>query len=155
MRRLAIILVALVLALPALADGFGLYINPRYGYALPLPPGFSAVAEADNSDGGTSSDDTADLSVWGANLLDASFADEVAARMASDEADGWKLSYRAANAGGASWSGTRDGHVLYMRAVPLCDDRAAFFRLEYPTAEMKAYDAVVTRMVEGFKGEGC
>jgi hypothetical protein len=155
MRRVAFILVAVLLALPALADGWGRYINPRYGYHLPLPPGFSVVVEAENSDGGTSSDGKADLSVWGANLLDTQFADEVAHRMASDEADGWALSYRNAKPTGASWSGTRDGRVLYMRAVPLCTDQAAFFRLEYPAAEVKEYDAVVKRMVDGFKGEGC
>ena len=75
--------------------------------------------------------------------------------MASDEADGWALSYRASKPVGASWSGTRDGSVLYMRAVPLCDDRAAFFRLEYPAAAVAAYDGVVKRMVEGFRGKGC
>ncbi len=91
MRRLGFIAVALLFALPALADGWGRYINPRYGYHLPLPPGFSAVLEAENSDGGTSSDGKADLSVWGANLLDTPFADEIAERMASDEADGWAL----------------------------------------------------------------
>ena len=155
MRRLGFIAVALLLALPALADGWGRYINPRYGYHLPLPPGFSAVLEAENSDGGTSSDGKADLSVWGANLLDTPFADEIAERMASDEADGWALSYRAEKPAGASWSGTRDGRVLYMRAVPLCTGQAAFFRLEYPAGEVAAYDAVVRRMVEGFRGEGC
>jgi hypothetical protein len=39
--------------------------------------------------------------------------------------------------------------------VPLCADEAAPFRLEYAMAEKRVYDAVVTRMVKGFGGEGC
>lgn len=157
MRRWAIILVAAGLAWPALAEGWGVYGNARFSYLMPLPPGFSAIVEADNSDGGTSrsADGTATLAVWGTNLLDTPFETEVAQRMASDEADGWNISYRQGNGAGASWSGTRDGRVLYMRAVPLCADQAAFFRLEYSEAGMKAYDTMVVRMVKGFGSEGC
>jgi hypothetical protein len=156
MRLWATIILVACAALPALAEGWGVYGNARFSYLMPLPPGFSAIAEADNSDGGTSrsADGTATLAVWGTNLLDTPFETEVAQRMASDEADGWKLGYRQANGAGASWSGTRNGRVLYMRAVPLCADEAAFFRLEYAEVEKKAYDAVVARMVKGFGGEG-
>lgn len=158
MRRWASIVVAACAAWPALADGgWSVYGNARFGYLMPLPPGFSAVAEADNGDGGASrsADGGATLSVWGANLLDTPFETEIAGRMADDEADGWQLTYRRGNGAGASWSGTRDGRVLYMRGVPLCAGQAAFFRLEYAAAGMKAYDAAVTRMVKDFGGEGC
>lgn len=152
-----IILVAASFALLALADGWSVYGNARFAYLMPLPPGFSAIEEADNGDGGASrsADGTATLAVWGTNLLDTPFETEVAERMAGDAADGWNISYRQGNGAGASWSGTRDGRVLYTRAVPLCADAAAFFRLEYGEGEKEAYDAVVARMVKEFGSEGC
>lgn len=64
-----------------------------------------------------------------------------------------QISHRQGNGAGASWSGMRNGRVLYMRAVPLCADEAAFFRLEYGKAEKRAYDAVVARMVKEFGSE--
>jgi hypothetical protein len=137
------------------AEGWQRYANARFGYAIDIPPGFSAVAEADNSDGGTSRSADAELAVWGAWLVDTGFSADVAERMRGDEADGWTLSYRRETASGASWSGLRDGRILYARAVPLCDGAAGYFRLEYPQTNAKGFDAVVKTLVKGFGGSGC
>jgi hypothetical protein len=132
------------------------YLNARFGYGIDLPPGFEGIVESQNGDGGVSRGEGGgvDLAVWGSHLLDASFADEVAMRMQADEQDGWRLVYRAVTAAGASWSGTRGGDILYMRAIPLCDGVAAFFRLDYPRARAKAHDATIRALVAGFRGDG-
>jgi hypothetical protein len=151
----AVMLVASVLV--AGADGWQRYANARFGYAIDIPPGFSEVAEADNSDGGTSrsADGSAEFAVWAAWLVDTGFSADVAERMRGNEADGWTLSYRRETASGASWSGLRDGRILYARAIPLCDGAAGYFRLEYPQTSAKVFDAVVKRLVKGFGGGGC
>ncbi|WP_442583102.1 hypothetical protein ACSBOB_14570 [Mesorhizobium sp. ASY16-5R] len=99
----AVLIVASVLV--AGADGWQRYANARFGYAIDIPPGFSEVAEADDSDGGTSrpADGSAELAVWGAWLVDTGFSAEIAERMRGDEADGWALSYRRETVFGASW----------------------------------------------------
>ncbi|MFI0843445.1 hypothetical protein [Mesorhizobium sp. IMUNJ 23232] len=75
---------------------------------------------------------------------------EVGERMRGDEADGWTLSYRRETVSGASWSGLRNGRILYARAIPLCDGAAGYFRLEYPQASAKVFDVVVKGLVKGF-----
>jgi hypothetical protein len=126
------------------------YFNARYGYGIDIPPGFSEVQEADNSDGGVSrsADGAAELKVWGAYLSDGDFKSDIAERVLSDAGDGWTISYDRRTAGNASWSGSKGSQILYMRAVKGCDDSAAYFQLIYARSEMKAYDKIVERLVK-------
>lgn len=135
------------------AAGWTTYVNARFGYAIDIPPGFSAVQEAENSDGGVSQsvDGGAELKVWGAYLSDGDFTSDVAARIRSDTGEGWTISYDRRTAGHASWSGTKGSQILYMRAVKGCDGSAAYFQLIYARSEMKAYDAIVTRLVKSLR----
>jgi hypothetical protein len=143
-----------VLSSNALADGWGRYDNSRFAYAIDIPPGFSDVAEADNSDGGLSisADGTAVLRVWGAYLVDRDFKSDVADRVQSDATEGWVISYDRRTAESASWSGSKDGRVFYARAVLGCDGAAIYFRLEYDRSQLKAYDAIVSRLVKSLHG---
>jgi hypothetical protein len=54
-----------------------------------------------------------------------------------------------------SYSGIKEGQIRYFRAIAICNDRAAIFRMDYSRAEKRAYDPVVTRMVRSLKPEGC
>jgi hypothetical protein len=132
---------------------WGTYSNARYQYSLDIPPGFSRIREAENRDGGTSRtlDGSARLAVWGANLLGKPFRDEVGDRIAGDAAEGWDLSYKRVTGEAASWSGTREGRILYARAIPLCGDAAGFFRIEYEKAHRQAFDEIVEGLVESFR----
>ena len=128
------------------------------GYAVEIPPGFSAIREAENGDGGTASSPAghAALSVWGTNLLDASFAAEVESRISDASAEGWAIGYRAVSRTSASWSGTRGGRVLYVRAIPRCRDQAAFARIEYDALAKSAFDPLVSRLAHRLRaGGGC
>ncbi len=149
--------VALTLALISVAAAAGVrYENARFGYVVEVPAGFSEITEADNSDGGTAraAAGNAELAVWGANLLDDTFAEDVRSRIASDEADGWSVSYRTVRRAGASWSGAKGGRVAYARAIPGCDGQAAYVRLEYDRAAAKGYDPIVRRLVARFRATG-
>ena len=140
-------------ALATAADGWSRYRNARFGYAVDVPPGFSDVAEADNSDGGISrsADGDATLSIWGAYLVDRDFPSDIAGRVGSDKDDGWSISYGRSRADSASWSGSKGSRIAYTRAVKGCDDSTAFFRLEYDRSNRKAYDPVVSRLVKSLR----
>jgi hypothetical protein len=134
----------------ASAAGWTHYVNARFGYGIDIPPGFSEVQEADNSDGGVSrsADGAAELKVWGAYLVDSDFRSDVARRVRSDAADGWTISYDRRTGGNASWSGSKGPHILYVRALKGCEDSTAYFQLIYDRAQLKAYDKIVDRLVK-------
>ena len=55
MNRIVLSILAIAACLAGAFAAVGLhYVNARYGYAIDLPPGFSAIDEAGNGDGGTS-----------------------------------------------------------------------------------------------------
>ncbi len=157
-RSLLAGLVAVALAGTTLAEeAWGRYVNEWYGYASDIPPGFSAVAEADNGDGGfsNSADGKSRLAVWGSTLIEA-FSADAASRLQSDIDEGWQVSYQRIGSKAASWSGERAGRIFYARAVVLCDvERTGHFRLEYPSEARDAFDAIVKRLVKNFKHTEC
>jgi len=143
-------IIGVVLGSAASAAGWTHYFNARFGYGIDIPPGFSEVQEADNSDGGVSrsADGAAELKVWGAYLSDGDFKSDVAERVRSDAGDGWTISYDRRMAGNASWSGSKGSQILYMRALKGCDESAAYFQLIYARSGIKAYDKIVKRLVK-------
>lgn len=140
--------------LQASTDDWSRYDNPRFAYTIDVPPGFSALSEAENGDGGvaSSADGKAELRVWGANLVDRDFGVDIADRVRSDASEGWAISYDRRTADKASWSGSRKDRVFYARAVEGCDGAAIYFRLEHDRSQLKLYDAVVSRLVKSLRG---
>ncbi|PSJ60449.1 hypothetical protein C7I85_14115 [Mesorhizobium soli] len=133
------------------------YGNARFQYWVDIPPGFSAISEADNGDGGVSrsSDGRAELRVWGSYLLEDDFKNEVKGRVDLDVSDGWTIAYRKQGATWASWSGLKGDRVFYERAVPICDGAAAYFRIEYDKEQAKTFDPIVSRLVKSLKSGTC
>jgi len=157
MRTLILTLIALF-ALPAFAAEWGHYDNARFGYGVDIPPGFSALGEADNGDGQVfrSNNGSQTLTVWGANIIDTDFSGDVDQRIAGDKKNGWDITYQATSPKWASWSGSSNGLVLYARAVALCDGtQAAYFALQYSKADIAKLDPVVNRLVNSLKGPNC
>lgn len=95
------------------------------------------------------------LAVWGARLGKASFRAEIEHRMVEDEKAGWKLTYRRVTPRWASYSGINNGQIRYVRAIAVCNDRAALFTINYCRSEKLPYDPLVVRMVRSLKAEGC
>ena len=144
---------ASVVASAAWAADWSRYANERYAYLIDIPPGFSEVVESGNGDGGvsTSADGKATLSVWGSYIANGSFADEIAWRIQQDKADGWRIAYDKRMAKAASWSGTKGDRVFYQRSSVGCDGAAIYFNLEYDRKDLKAYDAIVGKLVKSLK----
>jgi hypothetical protein len=156
-RAIGASMILLVCSSLAAASGWSRYGNARFQYWIDIPPGFSAVEEAENGDGGvsTSPDGKAELSVWGGYLEDRGFAAEAGWRADQDRADGWSLTYRRQRPGWAVWSGGKGGRIFYERAIPVCDGAAAYFRLEYDGTEAKAFDLIVARLAKSLRSGAC
>ncbi len=154
MVRFVILIIALVLvASPALSQDWGFYANARFGYGIDIPPGYSGEGEADNGDGQifNSDDGTQLLRVYGANALDG-FEAAVASAMEKAREGGWNLSYERVTPSWASFSGTRNGIVVYARAIALCGGtQFASFELQYPERDLDEMHAVVERLVRSLE----
>jgi len=154
----SLILLVLFLCIPAaLAADWGSYANARFGYAIGVPPGFSGEGEADNGDGQmfNSDDGTQLLRVYGGNVIEDSFEAAVGDLMVYARDDGWALSYKRVTPSWASWSGSRNGVVLYARMIALCSGtQYAAFELEYPERDLQAMNPVVERLVGSLRATG-
>lgn len=147
----------LLFAAPVLAADWGEYVNSRYGFVVGVPPGFTGQGESDNGDGQVfrSRDGAQKLTVWGGFLTDGDFSSEMQARLADDAGEGWTITYQASTPQWISYSGTRQGSVIYARGIARCSDQYAMFRLQYPTADMSRLDAIVEKLVRSLKAGQC
>jgi hypothetical protein len=61
---------------------------------------------------------------------------------------GWRLSYERVTPSWASFSGTRNGIIVYARAIALCEgEQFASFELHYPERDLDEMHEVVARLV--------
>ena len=144
----------ILFVVPALAQEGRHYDNARFGYGIDIPSGFTAGGESENGDGQAFRVDgrRTELLVWGGTLL-GSFESEVASRMDWASGDGWGITYQVTTPQWASFSGTRNGQVLYQRMVLLCDGQSyAAFRAEYSMREIGDMDSVIETLVGSLRG---
>lgn len=150
MRTALLALLTLIaLAAPALAQGWGSYENARFGYVVDVPPGFVGQGEPANGDGQVflSADGTQELRVFGGNALEG-FEQRVVEAMGFARDDGWALSYERTTPSWASFSGTRNGLIVYARAIALCGgEQFASFQLIYPERDLDDMHEVIERLV--------
>lgn len=151
--RALICFLALALAAPALAAGWGSYGNARFGYTIEVPPDFEWGKEADNGDGRSFRSGATKLLVWGGNITEDSFESAVAAARDYSISDGWGITYEAVTPSWASYSGTQGKRILYQRMIALCDGQYAAFRLEYAAVDIGVLAPVVDRLVQTLRGE--
>ena len=126
----------------------------QFGFTFDVPPGFVLTQRSDQGAAFQGEND-AFLAVWGARLGNATFPAEIEHRMIVDEKVGWKLTYRRVTPRWASYSGIKSGQIRYVRAIAICNDRAALFTINYSRSAKVPYDPVVVRMVRSLKSEGC
>jgi hypothetical protein len=150
LARAAVILLAL--AGPIGAAEWSPYSNARFGYVIDIPPDFLANGEAANGDGEAFATPTARLAVFGQFLMTPSIEDEARARAAQATEDDWGITYQMSTPHAASYSGKRGSRILYVRMIALCDG-AAFgaFELDYSMVDRAQFDAIISRLVRGFK----
>ncbi|WEO70146.1 hypothetical protein [Rhizobium rhizogenes] len=139
-----------LLSTSAVAADYKPYQNSRFGYSIDLPSEFKVVSVADNNDGMklVSLSGSAMLLVWGNQIMQGGFKAESDYRRKSYSDEGWQISYEKHATAWASYSGVRDGRILYVREIALCDDAMGNFSLEYPQVDQKRYGAIVERLVK-------
>lgn len=155
--RIVLALLLMLVPAVAVAAGWDHYENARFGYGLDLPEGFVGGGEADNGDGQVfrSTRGGALIRVYGGNVIESSFEDSVAMAMGGAEEAGWSLSYKRVTPTWASFSGTRNGMILYARAIALCGGtQFASFEFEYPQRDLEPMNSVVEHMVRSLKPSG-
>ena len=156
MRVAWVFLSLLLLAGTAHAGDWTSYANARFGETIDIPPGFlNDVAEPENADGLTfhSADGKAELLVWGNNIVDGDFKAEAQGRVQDETANGWDVSYQK-DAGGmwSVYSGSKGDRIMYARSLASCKGtQAVHFRIEYPKAAKKDYDAIIDRLSKSLK----
>lgn len=162
MRTIAA-LILIICTSPALAADWSHFDNSRFAYAVDVPPGFApAGPEPANGDGAAfaTADGTQTLTVWGGNVIEDTFESAVHASIGFAKDDSWTISYERVTPSWASFSGSRNGLVLYARTIALCRGaQYASFWLEYPERDIAVLEPVVDRLVKSLKptgkGEGC
>jgi hypothetical protein len=156
--RALILALSLLLAVPALAQVWGTYTNDRFGYIIAIPPGFHGQGEADNGDGQVFEAERGEmlLRVYGGNNLEVTFAESLRVGMQYAREAGWDLSYERVTRTWASYSGTRNGRILYARAIVLCDSsQFAAYELEYPEDfDRERMDAAIRQLNASLKTTG-
>ncbi len=150
-RVLALLLVLLGSAAPLWAADWHRYVNPRFGAAVDIPTEFKADGVPANVQGDgrlfRAANGRSTIAVWGEPINGLEFSDHMHRRIASDEADGWGMTYRSQTPDWAAWSGTRAGHVFYAKSIATCDGRqTANVRLVYPALDIPRFDAIANRL---------
>lgn len=158
MRVLTTIILFIVVSAvaPAHAQDWSRYENARFGYVVDIPPGFLADDVAENGDGRIfhSADGTQLLRVFGGAAPDG-FEQTTTSAMDFAREDGWTLGYERTTPSWASFSGTRNGMIVYARAIALCGgDRFASFELHYPERDLNDMHSVVDRLVSSLAATG-
>ncbi len=148
-------LIALLFLYPAsaFAADWWSYDNAGFGYAIELPSEFHLATPSNDADRLSLSpvDRSASLQVFGTMIANGDFTSEANGRVALARDDGWKISYSKSNSRGISFSGTKQGRIVYVRGVALCNGAAAFFQMDYSKTDMHRYDAVVMRLVRSLR----
>ena len=150
-----IVLFLLLLCSSAFAAGWTTYSNARFGADIDVPPGFvNDVPEPENGDGLTfhSGDKQAELLVWGGNLTDGDFKLDSVIRLNRELDNDWQVSYKESGDDWSAYSGSQSGRIMYARGISSCHGtQAVHFRIEYPEAQKKDYDAIVERLSKSLK----
>jgi len=156
MRALLCLMFVLVGVVSAVSGDWTRFGIKHFGFVFDVPPGFTLASRSKSGDGAIFSGPArATLLVGGIETPRSKFRSQIKRRMDKDSAEGWEITYKRLTSGWVSYSGTKAGQIRYFRAIAICDDRAAIFRMDYSRTEKRAYDPIVTRMVRSLKPEGC
>ena len=157
-RVICLIMVFASVGLPVFAADWSRYVNPRFGAAADVPPGFSQEGPAEvNGEGRKfrAANGRASVTVWGGHTISRDFSQEMRTRISTDEAEGWALTYRSEPPDWAAWGGTRAGFVFYAKSISTCGgNQTANVRLHYPAADIPDFDAIANRLGRSLAQDG-
>lgn len=142
----------------AFAADWSRYVNPRFGAAVDIPPGFHQDGPARFPGEGRrfkAENGRSAIEVWGAPASVQGFSSEMRERIAADEAEGWAITYRSETPDWAAWGGTRAGHVFYAKSILTCAQKqTANVRLQYPAADIPEFDVIANRLGRSLGQDG-
>jgi hypothetical protein len=143
---------------PQSRDGFTYktYSNARYRYSVSYPEGLLIPqGESDNGDGQKflSKDGRAEMRVFGFHNLDGSLEDayQAAQFYKKDESTRHVVTYKVLRKSWFVVSGLLDGRIFYLKTI-LRGPVFKSFVLEYDESQKAAFDPVVARIAQSFKG---
>lgn len=147
------------------AETWHRYTNDRFGASAEIPSDFKADPPPENDDGRTfvSKDGKAKILVYGSyapSVVVESFAAYRHWVRNAEKEGGLTISY---DAGGRDWfalSGMAGDQITYLKVIGVCSKRslALHVRIEYPAAEKRRYDTLVSRVggsLRHISGLGC
>lgn len=158
MRNLILVL-ALVLTSPALAQSWETYENARYGATARVPPGFAPMGpEANNSDGliFRSRSGGSLLTIYGADVPGRNFEAYVEGQIAHEQSyNGWKVTGRKITPDWAEYTGSIGSRFLSVRTIAACNGRhAVSTKFEY-NGNMKSTVSKVERSLKAGSARSC
>lgn len=153
MPRLLLTFLALILASAALAQDWRAYTNPRFGTRAEVPRDWTMGPAPENDDGRvfTAPDGRATVTVYGSlHVFDS--IDE-ALKIYETPQPGETLTYTQRGPRTITVSGTRGERIFYRKAILSCRDRIwNGVAIEYPAAQKRDFDALVTRVAKSLRG---
>ncbi|NLL37203.1 MAG: hypothetical protein GX256_06750 [Fretibacterium sp.] len=143
----------LFLTAGALALGWNVYENGRFGYRIEYPALLEVLQESENGDGVIlrSSDGRSELTVWGGyNVLEESMDGILEASQEAALERGWKVLDGSVDLAEDSCSVSyRDGNSLVAERHIMKGDVVAGFIMRSPEAE--DFDTLIERMTASFR----
>lgn len=127
--RFAILILTLLFAAPALADGWSHYTNARYGATADVPPGFSALGpEAPGSKGQTfgNKQRSSLVTIYGESVPGRNF-EAFIARLIKDlhDFEGWNVQGKTVTPDWAELNASSGRTMLRVRVVSSCNGGTA------------------------------
>jgi hypothetical protein len=158
--RIVLTLAALALQLTqAVAQDWTPFGIKRFGFIVDVPPGFvytRSLRENHQEGAAFQNADGDAIVVWGIALPIRDFPKNVEALIAQQQEDeGLGVTYKRITPKWAAYSGFKDRLIRYVKAITICEDRAAFFLIDYDRHAKRNYDPVVAQMEKSLKREGC
>jgi hypothetical protein len=154
-RRRMILLTATVaaaiLANAALAEGWRVYRNARFGTTADVPKDWTMGEAPENDDGRvfTSPDERARIIVSGGFRTDQK-EQEFADRLGPGE--GETVTYRRREKDWLAVSGTKGDRIFYRKALLSCNGTVwNSVAIDYPAAQKKTFDRLVTRVARSLR----
>lgn len=126
--RILILVLALLLTFPSLAQAWDSYTNARYGATASVPPGFEPTGpEASNSDGLIfRSRGGSLLTIYGADVPGGDFEAYIDQTIAFEKSyNGWNISGRTVTPDWAEYTGSIGGRFMRVRTLSTCGGRQA------------------------------
>ena len=150
--RISLAVILTLCSSVALAASWRSYHNERFGTTADVPADWHAGEPPANGDGlvFTSPDGDATITVFGSLNISDTIAEAFSVYEAPN--DGETITYHHRDKRAVVVSGTHGDRIFYRKSILSCGDMVwNSVSIEYPVADKKAYDALVTHVAHSLK----